>query len=104
MLRDNVGINRYPALNSLQLKVLNWVNDGCPDGAFDDWSHRLPAGTLHEHGPLTDQGRGPTWETILTDAGKYYLDNDKRRVYEEIFLISNSTAYGCHNGRENQDC
>lgn len=80
-------MNRYPALNFLQLKVLNWVNDGCPDGVFDDWSHRLSARALHERGLLTVRGRGQAWTASLTDAGKYYLNNGNYPPEDPRFLI-----------------
>lgn len=35
------------SLNPSQLQVLSWVRDGCPDGVYKDWSHRISAGTLH---------------------------------------------------------
>ncbi len=65
-------------LNPAQLEVLAWVRDGCTDGIYTGWSHRITARALHNRGLVTVQGHGPAWKASLTDAGAAYLDTEER--------------------------
>ena len=60
-------------LNDAQLKVLRWVADGCPDGVYNDWSHRSSARALSNRGLVTVDGHGSQWRAVLTETGAYYL-------------------------------
>lgn len=62
------------SLNPPQLQVLSWVRDGCPDGVYNDWSHRISARTLHNRGLVVIKGRGASWSATITDSGVHYLD------------------------------
>jgi len=67
------------SLNPPQLQVLSWVRDGCPDGVYNDWSHRNSARTLHNRGLVVVKGRGASWSAMITDLGVHYLDH---RTYQ----------------------
>ena len=59
-------------LNDAQVKVLNWVKAGCPDGVFSDenYAYRTSARTLHNRGLLRVSGHGANWCVELTDRGQ----------------------------------
>ncbi|MEU0509062.1 hypothetical protein [Amycolatopsis sp. NPDC006125] len=61
------------SLNATQLAVLQWVNDGCPQGTYGDWSHRVTARALHNRGLILVKGRGASWTATVTDRGAYFL-------------------------------
>lgn len=67
------------SLNPPQLQVLSWVRDGCPDGVYNDWSHRNSARTLHNRGLVVVKGRGASWSAMITDPGVHYPDH---RTYQ----------------------
>ncbi len=60
-------------LNEVQVGVLRWISDGCPDNGVDDISARISAGALRNRGLVRTSGRGPTWKATITAAGKEYL-------------------------------
>jgi len=60
-------------LNEVQVTVLRWVGEGCPDNGVDGVSARISAGALRNRGLLRTSGRGPTWKAAITDAGRDYL-------------------------------
>ncbi|HZR93052.1 MAG TPA: hypothetical protein VFA44_11685 [Gaiellaceae bacterium] len=60
-------------LNEVQIAVLRWINDGCPDNGVDGISTRISAGALRNRGLVRTRGRGPTWKAAITSAGKEYL-------------------------------
>ena len=62
-------------LNPKQLQILEWVRDGCADGIYDDWSHRIIARALHNRGLITVAGSGARWSATLTEDGAHYLDH-----------------------------
>lgn len=64
-------------LNQAQLEVLSWVGEGCLDGIYTDWSHRISARTLHNRGLVVVNGRGDDWSASLTPDGTYYLTHGK---------------------------
>ncbi|MHA7271195.1 hypothetical protein [Arthrobacter sp. HLT1-20] len=61
-------------LSHLQSKVLKWVNDGCPDGVFEGYSHRISARALADDRYITVTGRGPTWTAKMTKCGREILE------------------------------
>lgn len=65
------------SLNPAQLEVLSWIGEGCPDGVYSDWSHRISARTLHNRGLVVIKGRGTVWSAALTQDGTYYLAHGK---------------------------
>ncbi|RRJ85586.1 hypothetical protein EG850_12765 [Gulosibacter macacae] len=66
---------RAGPLNAVQLEVLNWVKDDCPEDVYSDWSHRVSARALHNRGLIEVRGRGEKWSAALTDDGRYYLEH-----------------------------
>lgn len=66
---------RAVPLNAVQLEVLGWVQDGCPDDVYSDWSHRVSARALHNRGLIEVRGRGANWSATPTDDGRYYLEH-----------------------------
>lgn len=58
-------------LNDKQLRVLRWVERGCPAGEYvdDNYGHRITAKALAGRGLLRVEGRGTTWRATLTDVG-----------------------------------
>lgn len=66
---------RDAPLNAAQLEVLAWIRDGCPDGVYEDWSHRITARALHNRGLAEVQGHGASWSASLTDDGAHYLEH-----------------------------
>ncbi|MBM7518255.1 excisionase [Nocardioides nitrophenolicus] len=66
-----------PRVNSRQLDVLKWIDEGCLPGRWppDDYSHTLSASALANRGLVTVKGRGPRWSATITDDGSYYLEH-----------------------------
>ena len=60
-------------LSYLQSKVLKWVNDGCPGGIFEGYSHRISARALADDRYITITGKGPSWTARITNQGKERL-------------------------------
>ena len=60
-------------LNEVQVAVLRWISDGCPDNGVDGISARISAGALRNRGLVRTTGRGPTWTATITPYGKDYL-------------------------------
>jgi hypothetical protein len=67
-------------LNELQVRVLRWIADGCPDGVFDGYEHRVSAAALRTRGLVQISGRGPTWSATMTESGKRALDGGEVRA------------------------
>lgn len=59
-------------LNAVQIAVLGWIKDGCPDGVYadDSYSHRVSARALQRRGLIHISGRGARWHATLTERGK----------------------------------
>lgn len=60
---------RPKPLSFVQCKVLRWVNDGCPGGSFEGYSHRIAARALSDDRYITITGKGPTWTAKITQLG-----------------------------------
>jgi|SRR5579872_3284198 len=60
-------------LTEVQVAVLRWISEGCPDNGVDGVSSRISAGALRNRGLVRTSGRGPTWKAAITAAGKEYL-------------------------------
>ncbi|MEU4364226.1 hypothetical protein [Promicromonospora sp. NPDC023987] len=66
-----------------QYDVLAWIAEGCPDGRYEDVSHRQTARLLHGRGLVQVAGRGDTWTAHITDRGQQVLVHQKDRVDQE---------------------
>lgn len=81
-------------LNERQLEVLRWINDGCPDGRWTDYSFKKSAGALAWRRLATVSKRGGVWGAAILPAGVHYLDHggyppghwDKRRRSQPVNL------------------
>lgn len=60
-------------LTDAQFKVLQWINDGCPEGVFASWAHRTSARALASRGLARVKGHGANWTATIESAGTYYL-------------------------------
>ena len=62
-------------LNEVQVAVLRWISEGCPDGGVADVvSARISAAALRNRGFATTSGHGATWKASITPAGSGYLE------------------------------
>lgn len=68
-------VSRDVPLNPTQLGVLAWVWDGCPDGVYEGWSHRVTARALQRRGLIQVQGHGPSWKATIEPRGVFYLEH-----------------------------
>jgi hypothetical protein len=73
--QDGAMAIRDAPLNPTQLEVLTWVRDGCADGVYEDFSHRVTARALHNRGLIAVSGHGASWTGSLTGDGAYYLEH-----------------------------
>lgn len=64
-------------LNEAQEAVLRWIGDGCPDGVYEGYSHRVSAAALRTRGLVHIQGRGANWRAELTATGAAYQNRLK---------------------------
>lgn len=65
-------------LTQVQLDLLEWIADGCPDGVIEGTHHRISAAALQRRGYVKVRGRGPTWEAQITPAGEAHLAEAKQ--------------------------
>jgi hypothetical protein len=74
-LRLEIPLPQHPKpLSVLQAKVLKWVNDGCPGGIFEGYSHRISARALADDRYITITVKGPTWTAKITQLGVELLE------------------------------
>jgi hypothetical protein len=58
-------------LTHKQADVLDWIKSGCPVGVYDvGFQHRIIAKTLERRDLVVVSGKGPSWNAIVTPAGK----------------------------------
>ncbi|MGB3332460.1 MAG: hypothetical protein WBA79_06600 [Mycobacterium sp.] len=62
-------------LTDAQFKVLQWINDGRPEGVFAGWAHRTSARALASRGLARVKGHGANWTATIEPAGTYYLEH-----------------------------
>ncbi len=62
-------------LTDAQFKVLQWINDGRPEGVVTGWAHRTSARALASRGLARVQGHGANWTAAIEPAGTYYLEH-----------------------------
>ncbi len=72
-------------LNDKQLRVLRWIERGCPDGEYvdDNYGHRITAKALAGRGLVKIEGRGKTWRATLTAAGTARLSELEVSPHQE---------------------
>ena len=77
-------------LNERQIEVLRWINDGCPDGRWTDFTFKTTATALASRRLVTVSKRGGAWSAAILPPGEYYIANNdypqghwaKRRSYQ----------------------
>jgi len=87
-------------LNTRQLNVLGWIDDGCPDGRWTDYTYKTTAKSLQHRRLVTVIKKGG-WKATIEPAGVYYLKHgdypadhfpNKRRSYSRIMRLAHSEA------------
>lgn len=73
---------RWPPLNPIQLKALEWVAGGCPEGAWQDSSHKVSVYALATRGLATVDRRRGSWSASITEDGRFYLAHGSYRTSE----------------------
>lgn len=85
-------------LNTRQLDVLRWINEGCPDGRWTNTSYKATAAALQNRRLVTVSKRGG-WKATIERAGTYYLKHgdyptdhfpNKRRSYSRAIRLAHS--------------
>jgi hypothetical protein len=64
----------WPLLNDAQLRTLQWIADGCPDGVMVGETHKISARALQSRRLVKIARHGGKWSATMTDAGRYYLE------------------------------
>lgn len=72
-------VRRFRPLSERQVKILDWVADGCPDGVWADTTHKRTAYALADRGLVTVDRRRHSWSAALTESGRYYLEHGNYR-------------------------
>ncbi|WP_235663928.1 hypothetical protein [Mycolicibacter terrae] len=97
------GVMKYPValdtpLNTRQLDVLSWINEGCPDGRWTSSSYKATAAALQNRRLASVTKKGG-WKATIEPAGAYYLKHgdyptdhfpNKRRSYSRIMRLAHS--------------
>lgn len=99
----DIPLPQHPKpLSVLQSKVLKWVNDGCPGGLFEGYSHRIAARALADDRYITITGKGPTWTAEIIQRGVELLksiddseaNNDTQESEADKFIQRLTAARG----------
>lgn len=61
----------------MQLKVLQWIGDGCPDGVMSGYTYKTTAVALQNRRLVEVSKRGGGWNALITDSGRYYLEHGR---------------------------
>lgn len=79
-------------LSDRQVEVLRWINDGCPDGRWSDFTFKTTANALASRRLVIISKRGGVWSAAMLPAGEHYLAkgtypqghwSKKHRVHQE---------------------
>lgn len=68
-------MQRHAPLSVRQVKVLQWISRGCPDGVWRDFTYKTTTYALAARGLVAVDRRSGSWSAILTEAGQFYLDH-----------------------------
>jgi hypothetical protein len=66
-------MRRDEPLSSRQLQVLRWINEGCPDGVWTNFSYKTTAYALSARGLVVVRRRRKQWAATITQEGAFYL-------------------------------
>lgn len=70
-------MRRDAALSTRQVEVLRWISQGCPDGVWPDFTYKTTTYALAARNLVKVDRRHGSWSAVLTDAGRFYLDNGR---------------------------
>ncbi|MCU1444255.1 MAG: hypothetical protein JWQ59_2405 [Cryobacterium sp.] len=99
-LRLDIPCHSTLSRSAFTVQSLEWVNDGCPGGIFEGYSHRISARALADDRYITITGKGPTWTAKITELGVELLksidDSDANNLHqsEADNFIQRLTAAG----------
>jgi hypothetical protein len=68
-------MRRDEPLSVRQVEVLQWISQGCPDGVWPDFTYKTTTYALAARNLVKVDRRHGSWSAVLTDAGRFYLDN-----------------------------
>ncbi len=68
-------MQRHAPLSVRQVKVLQWISRGCPDGVWPDFTYKTTTYALAARHLVTVDRRHGSWSAVLTNAGQFYLDH-----------------------------
>lgn len=60
-------------LNDVQVRVLRWIAEGCPDGVMEGTAHKISAAALRSRDLVRIKGHGKAWSARVTEEGRTYL-------------------------------
>jgi len=60
-------------LNERQVEVLQWINDGCPEGRWTDFTFKTTATALASRRLAVVSKRRGVWSAAILPAGEHYL-------------------------------
>ena len=83
---------RFAPLSPRQVKVLRWVAEGCPDGVWPDFRYKVTVYALADRGLVTVNRRRHSWQAVITDQGRHYLDHGTWPARERSRLRPQSPA------------
>lgn len=66
-------MDRYGSLSERQVQVLQWIDDGCPDGTWSDFSYKTTTYALASRGLVTVDRCRDYWSATTTEKGEFYL-------------------------------
>lgn len=74
-----IRVKHKPGQRVRQMEVLKWVVDGCPDGRWEDYSHKRTTYALADRGLVTVDRRRNSWSAQVTEDGRYYVEHRQYR-------------------------
>jgi hypothetical protein len=66
-------VRQNSPLSVRQVQVLQWISDGCPDGAWSDFSYKTTTYALAARGLVAVDRRHDQWSATTTERGEFYL-------------------------------
>lgn len=70
---------RPKKLSQFQMRVLQWIADGCPEGVWTDYRYKTSVYALANRGLVTVDRRRDSWSAQITGEGKHYLKHETYR-------------------------
>lgn len=70
-------MRRDAPLSTRQLQVLRWIEEGCPDGVWSNFSYKTTAYALSARGLAVVAKSRKRWTATITEEGAFYLANGR---------------------------